>query len=392
MKHFLIGLGSLILLGAVFVIVSLVINSQPLTEEKGLAKMQAIVERAVKSEKVSSGLVRVVAPEKGIDVSLVAGESYGEKTEAGQAFHVASVGKMFTATLVGMLVDEGQLGFDDLITPYFEAGMLDGLFVFEGVDYQDEVTVGMLLQHTSGLADYFEDEGRDGMSGAEWLLADATQFWTPMMIVDFTRDSQEAVGPAGAQFHYSDTGYILLGMMVEELMGMPLGDALADKIFEPLGMKDSYLLFYGEAMSDTMETINEVWLEGVEVHDFESLSIDWAGGGVISTLDDLVLFAKGLNEGDLLSEETLARLYQFDEQFMRGIYYGLGMMEYRFEEFMPMVTPMPHYRGHMGILGTHLLYDAGSGTILVASFGSSEYAAGSVRSVIQILAILDRIE
>lgn len=391
MKKVLLIIGVLFTLGIVFVVVTGWLNTRPITKDEGLAMMQEVVEKAVASDAVSSGLVRIVAPENGIDESFVAGESHGELTALDQPFHVASVGKLFTTSLVGMLVDEGLIRFDDPIFSFFDEGALDGLFVFDGVDYQSEVTVAMLLGHTSGVADYFEDEGKDGFSGAEWMLAEPDQFWTPEMMVDFTREFQSAVGPAGAQFHYSDTGFILLGMMIENVTGMDFDVALDSMIFSPLDMNDTYLIFYGKPKNEKRE-INDAWLNGVDVSGFESLSIDWAGGGVISTLDDLVKFAKAFNEGELVSDATLARLYAFDEKFMRGIAYGLGTMEYRFNEFMPTLGFLPRYRGHMGVLGTHLLYDAESGTVLVASFGSTDFAAGSVRTVIQLLTILWRIQ
>ena len=391
MKRVLLIVVGVLLLLILFVAVTTWLNTRPITEADAVEMMQAVIEKAVDSKDVSSGLVRIVSPEDGFDETFVVGESHGAMTVVDQPFHVASVGKLFTAALAGMLVDEELIAFDDPIVDYFEEGVLDGLFVFEGVDYQNEVTVAMLLGHTSGLADYFEDAGRDGLSGEEWMLAEPDRFWAPDEIVDFTRDSQEAVGPAGEQFHYSDTGFILLGMMIENVTGIRLDEAMETMIFAPLSMDDSYLMFYGEPKNEKRK-INEAWVNGVDVSGFESISIDWAGGGVISTLDDLVKFTKAFNEGDLLSEDTLAALYRFDEKFMKGIAYGLGTMEYRFNEFMPTLGFLPKYRGHMGILGTHVLYDPENGTILVASFGSTDFVAGSVRTMIQLATILWRIQ
>jgi hypothetical protein len=76
-----------------------------LSMEEAVVLMQEVVEKAVDSKDVSSGLVPIMAPDQGLDESFAAGESHGV-TDFGQPFHVASVGKLFTVALVGMLVDD----------------------------------------------------------------------------------------------------------------------------------------------------------------------------------------------------------------------------------------------------------------------------------------------
>lgn len=82
----------------------------------------------------------------------------------------------------------------------------------------------------------------------------------------------------------------------------------------------------------------------------------------------------------------------FDYQFNQGIYYGLGMMEYRFEEFAPALKMLPRHTGHMGVLGTQMLYDAESETSIIMSYGSTGFIEGSVQSLIKIMLILNRIQ
>ena len=84
-------------------------------------------------------------------------------------------------------------------------------------------------------------------------------------------------------------------------------------------------------------------------------------------------------------------MYDFDEQFMRGIAYGNGFMAYRFDEFSKQLSDLPQMVGHMGVLGTHLMYDPLTDTVLIASFGSTQYTAGSVRTAIQALSLVNRI-
>jgi len=128
-----------------------------------------------------------------------------------------------------------------------------------------------------------------------------------------------------------------------------------------------------------------------KVSSFTSLSVDWSGGGIVTTLDDLSLFAEALMNHKLLEPDTLKEMQQFDQKFMTGIYYGMGFMEYRFKEYFPTLKSLPEMRGHMGILGTQMMYDSSSQTTLIINFASLEAIGLSVRTAIQILSIIKRI-
>ncbi len=84
-------------------------------------------------------------------------------------------------------------------------------------------------------------------------------------------------------------------------------------------------------------------------------------------------------------------MYTFDHQHMGGIHYGLGVMEYHFEDFFPLLKGYPRMQGHMGALGTQLFYDRERDMVIVASFGSTDYTEGSVRMLIQIMGQVMRI-
>ena len=249
----------------------------------------------------------------------------------------------------------------------------------------------MLLNHTSGINDYFEEPGEGGQKIVNKVIKQPDHFFQPEELIDFTRKYQRPVGKPGQKFHYSDTGYILLGLLIENVSGMKVHEMLKQKIFEPLHMMDSYMLFYSQPLNEK-RPIADLWLEGHEVSDYSSLSVDWTGGGIISTLKDLSIFVKALNKGLIISKETLDRLYKFDYIYRRGIHYGYGFMSFQFGEFFPTLKNLPSLKGHMGILGSQMLYDEKSETCYISSFGSSDYPATSVRTMIQILSQIRRIQ
>lgn len=373
-------------------IVYIYLNTRPINQEKVKEKIENLLKKQIKKKKaVSSALVYIDAPNHNFNASFAVGIEDDQMVSIEQSFHVASVGKAFTATLIGVLIDEGKLQLSDKIIQYLNPSLLEGLFLYEGADYKDHVSIGMLLNHTSGINDYFEEPGLDGQKIVNKVIEQPDHFFQPEALIDFTRHHQKAVGKPGQKFHYSDTGYILLGLLIESVSKMAFHEILKERIFDPLNMRDSYMIFYSQPQNKK-RPIADLWLEGHEVSGYSSLSVDWTGGGIVSTIKDLSIFVKALNKGSIISKETLDSLYKFDQVYRRGIHYGYGFMSFSFGEFFPTLKILPNLKGHMGILGTQMLYDERSETCYISSFGSSDYPATSVRTLIQILSQVKRIK
>jgi D-alanyl-D-alanine carboxypeptidase len=300
-------------------------------------------------------------------------------------FHPASIGKVFTATLISLLTERGQISFDDPITKYLSDTPLENLFVFEGKDYAEQVTVKDLLAHTAGIADFFEDPVIKGTPFIEHFIGKPDIFWTPDMLLDFSRYNQKAVGKPGDVFHYSDTGYILLGKIIENVTAKPYHANLHDEFFVPLGMNDSYLMFYSEPANQPKKTIRQIWWNDTEVSRFTSLSAGWAGGGIVSTPADLLKFHQALRNGELISPAALKKMETFDNEFMPGIDYGLGMMEINFGGFSPMLDCLPRVTGDIGIWSTHMFYDRTTDTYINLNFGSTSHMSTSFEVLIEIM-------
>ena len=187
-------------------------------------------------------------------------------------FAIASVTKTFTAAIVLQLVEEGRIGLDGRVTDY-----LPELTVADGV------TVEELLSHTSGIADLL-DPMRDRMN------AQPTRVWQPAEVLALIGPTRFA---PGTDWGYSNTNYVIAGMLVERVTGSPFADELARRITGPLK-----LLGTGFATPGGLPNLlNTSWA-----------SAFWTSAALDSDAADLVRWADALYGGALLQPATLARL------------------------------------------------------------------------------------
>jgi D-alanyl-D-alanine carboxypeptidase len=327
--------------------------------------------------------IKIYSQKLGLDYSF-------PSDSTNQPYHTASIGKVFTATLVQLLAERGLLSVKDLIHLFFSTTALDRLFVYQNIDYAQQVTIEHLLGHTSGIADYFEGGTTNGQSFLDEVLSKPQTRWMPQELIDFTRDHQTAVGIPGKVFNYSDTGYILLGLIIEKLTGKTFAKNLEDEFFLPLEMRDTYLMFYSEPLITPKKKIEKIWINNVEVSGYESLSCDWSGGGIVSTTADLLKFNQALRGGKLVQNSILDTMDACHHKFRPGIYYGLGMMEIRFKEFFFLLGHLPKIKGHIGILSTHLFYDSTRDAHIILNFGSTTRMVESFKALIEIENVLQR--
>lgn len=364
--------------------------NRPISEEVFSEEIQKHLEQLVdKNDSLSSVLLTIYSDETGYLRQFAAGTkslSSDQPVQIDSQYHSASIGKAMCSTVFGMLVDEGKISYDDTIRTWLGDDILEGLFVLDDIDYSDQVTVRHLLKHTSGVGDYFEDPVKSGKTMMEMITNNPDLLFTPEELIAFTREHQEPVGKPQQQFHYSDTGYILLGLVLEAIEGKSYSDILEERIFEPLDMKDSYLMFYQEEPADILG----VYLNGIDFSGKNALSVDWSGGSIVSTMDDLLAFMMALENGDLVSDEVYQQMTDFSESYYKGIYYGMGMFYIDFSELSSLLGSMTDVYGGMGVTGTYMFYDKEKDTYFIANYGSLDFQEKSIEELIKIRMIYAR--
>ncbi|MFX3631421.1 MAG: serine hydrolase domain-containing protein [Candidatus Pristimantibacillus sp.] len=368
------------------------IMNKPLSKEAVNDKIENhLTELVNNNDSLSSVLFTIYSYQTGYFEQFAVGtknQFTDQPVQVDSQYHAASIGKTICAVVYGMLVDEGTINYDDKINTWLDDGVLKRLFEIDGTDYSEQVTVKHLLSHTSGVGDYFEGPVKSGKPILELISFNPNLSFTPEELIAFTRENQEPVGRPGQQFYYSDTGYILLGLILEAIEHQSYSDILEERIFEPLGMNDSYLMFYNDEPAD----IVGFYINGIDYSDRNALSVDWAGGGVVTTMNDILTFMRALENGVLVSDEVYRQMTDFNHRFEKGINYSMGMMSFDFSKLSFLLSSMTDVYGGVGATGTYMLYDKAKDTYFIANFGTLDFKKKAIVELVKIRMIFDRMK
>jgi D-alanyl-D-alanine carboxypeptidase len=345
--------------------------SQKSTAQPG-EQLKNQLDKVLEQENIYSGFFSLHADRLDIHEQWAGGQfADGRAVTQLTPFHTASVGKTFTATTIAMLAEEGKLSFDDPAANYLPAQIIQTLHVIDGVDYSKQITISHLLQHRSGLPDYFEDEPTSGENMMNRLFSEPERHWEPEELIQFTRQYFQARFEPGTDYHYTDTEYILLGLIIEQLEGKPLHQVFAERIFQPLGMTLSSMHLRSEPMNTPDYPMAELYVGTTEISGMKSLSADWAGGGLLSTSEDLYRFMKALQEGTLVQPATYQQMQQWTDESL-GFYYGYGLRKINLGELDPALNGLSLI-GHSGTSSAFMYYCPELDTYLTGTFNQIDY-------------------
>jgi len=268
-------------------------------------------------------IVSVQTPDGGSWQAALGVSDVVTRTPMDVADHVriGSITKSMTATVILQLVQEGRLRLDDPLAPYFP-----------GVQ-TNRATIRQALQLTSGIADYTTEAFLNALAVAPQRV------WSPAELVSLVAD-EPPMFPAGTSWYYSNTNYVMLGIVAEQVTGQPLRQLIADRIFGPLNMTGCS---FPDAADNTIPPpssrgymLSTTWDRPptppaplpplVDVTDF---SPSWAAGAgqAICTAADLVVWARALATGELLDPGMQAQRLAFYPTGDPHARYGLGIVD-----------------------------------------------------------------
>lgn len=204
---------------------------------------------------------------------------------------IGSVTKTFTATLVLLLADDGKLSLDNKLAEYVP-----------DFPNADRITIRQLLNHSSGIPGWDEIEGF-----FVEVVRNPEKGWTVEKMVQASAEQPLLFEP-GTGYSYSNTGYFLLGAIIEKVSGNTVATELGERIAQPLGMDNTFLpdgpTFEGDTVHGyEVKDGRLVDTTGTEAAKIINYDLAYTAGGIVSTLEDMKVWAKALATGELLSDE-----------------------------------------------------------------------------------------
>lgn len=328
------------------------------------------LQRLVDAEAAVDGtacLLRVEVPGVGVWHHVAGGVSIGGPPAAiGHTFRTASITKTFTGVVVLQLAAEGRVDLDVPMADYLPEGYADivpRLHVLDGVSYGAQITVRQLLTHSSGLFDYALS---DGFIAA--IIEQPSRPWTPREMLEgsIVWGTPHFTPGGGYGYAYSDTGYVLLGLIIEQLDQRPLHESYRARILEPLGLRHTYLEGYEPHRGPVLTHTYEGPADTSVIHG----SADWAGGGLVSDLDDLARFAQALMAGELLSGAWLDELLHWQFRNLDPTLHSVGYLGYGCGVEARTIDGTL-FRGHRGHWGGWMHIDPASGVTVTGTINQA---------------------
>ena len=288
------------------------------------AQLQTVIEEALRvSPSIPGLIVRVEAPGRDLDVSVAAGvddRATATPLTPDAGLRIASNTKTFTAAAILRLVEQGGLGLDTPIADLLAPETVDALLA-DG--YRPEViTLRQVLQHTSGIYNYGWDPAYEVAVAAE-----PAKRWTRLEQVRFAMDHGDPVGEPGTVYAYSDTGYALLGEIIERATGGSLADAYRTLLdFERLRLDETYLELL-EPVPPGIAARAHQYVGEVDGFDMDPSFDGYGPAGLVSTVDDLSTFYRALLRGGVFTEpETLGTMLEIPASNVEARA-GMGIFE-----------------------------------------------------------------
>ncbi len=343
----------------------------PSVSEKIESKFRQLVQ---KDKKVKNAYLLVYSEKMGIDLNIAEGKTKDIPANPNQANHLASAGKLFTATLVSMLHDKGMLSFDDKIVKYLDEDLMHGLHIYKGKDYTGDISIKHLLKQTSGLNDVF-------FPLLDKMMKDPSFEMTVKEALEWGKANLKPVGKPGQKHFYNDTNYYLLGLIIESITHKPFHEALHEKILEPLKMYNAYINGFSGSKNKPQYPPAEIYLHNTNFIDNKRIAqIDYAGGGMVAPLSEYLAFMKALVNGKLVKEATLNQMIYDDVNMgfpVIDFKYGYAVWKLR---AIPLIFPKKYFCwGCVGVTGAFMFFHPQTETYAIGAFNDDSYKSKALR-------------
>ncbi|GAB3058026.1 hypothetical protein GCM10027286_22110 [Virgibacillus ainsalahensis] len=290
---------------------------------------------------------------------------------------MASITKLFTTTCIFILREQGKLSLDDEITRYLKKDTLRNLHVYKGREYSNSLTLSNLLFHTSGLRDVIEEGSNKSKKRA--IYKDVQTDFNEAIIK--TKEIKPHFAPdTGKRAHYANINFEILGKIVEIVTNSTLEDVYNQLIFDPLGLRNTYL------PKDENDFIPYIYYKDTAFYLPKLLMSIRASGGCVSTARELMVFIKAFFKGKLFNNTVFHELKVNNrlQTSMLPIHYGAGYMRVPLNGLATLFMGKGELIGHSGSTGSLAFYYPEKDMFFIGDVNQMENPAIPIRLAMQL--------
>lgn len=334
-------------------VIALLIARYTRTKKRSEDKLLAVDGAFFQDDKVQEGEVYLK--------NLATGKShrFNKFTDSPRHYYIASITKLFTHAIIFQLLDEGVLEREAPISAYLPKDRYEGIRALDGKDTSANIRIGDLIDQTSGLQDYETDYKADGKTIIDEVIAkdrpvtfdDALAIQRKLAVIPEAKQEKKV--------HYSNFNALLLGEIAETVTGLDLMNVFNKRIFEPIGMKDTFLAREGQEVMGIYNLKDKL-------NPIQYIQSAPAAGGLVSTSEDMMTFMTAFIQGDLFDAKHLTASPTKPIQFF-PLKYGNGMMEVKMNPLMSPLFESPRIIGHSGSTGSFAFYDTKRQVVIVGT-------------------------
>jgi CubicO group peptidase (beta-lactamase class C family) len=366
-------------------------------------KLQSEIEEVVrKNDDVFSTVLGITNTTGDFLWAGAAGTAYTGKSEPMKVdtpIFIASITKMYTAAATMILGEREMLSLEDPISMFLPNSLLEGLHLYKGRDYSDQLRVYHLISQTSGLPDYFTERPKNEKSILDRIVSNGDMEWDVEEVVHIVRSGLSAKFPpepkeqesSGNRAYYSDTNYQLLGAIIESVTQKHLHEIFSELIIEPLELSSTYL--NGDKDPSTTPEIPpaNIYYKTKPLFLDKAMTSFGPDGGMVSNIEDSLKFIRHFMEGKLFAQPSTLQRMKSWRRIFSPFQYGLGLMRFKLPRIFSPFSATPELIGHSGSTSAFLFHSDISQLYIGGTLNQIDNQGRPVRLMLKIIKMIDEV-